>query len=401
MSFISNIFSPPKPPPPPNPASIIQAQSAANIDVARLQGRMNRPVMVTTPHGTTAWEDVGDDRWRGTQELSPGGQTLLENQMALGAGLGELAQTRLGQIDPSAFSLTGLPAFQGSIDRTGLQEIPGLGDFDAARQSAEDAAFNRVWQRLGPQFQAEEESLRTRLANQGIPLGTLAHTGALDRFNQRMNDARLAAAYGAVPAGRAERDAMVREALMARELGTTERITDMEMANRARQQAIADMQLTRGMPMNELSALIQGSPSIELPQQLGLAGVDVGKTDVIGAHTLAGNIAASNFAQQAAMRNAEMAAMGDIAGMAAYGIASSDRRLKKNVKRIGRLESGLNVYAFNYIWGGPRKIGVMAQEALKIIPKAVIVTNTINRWLMVDYSQIWWSELGNRKSEAV
>jgi len=50
----------------------------------------------------------------------------------------------------------------------------------------------------------------------------------------------------------------------------------------------------------------------------------------------------------------------------------SDRRLKKNIKKIGRLMNGLYVYTFNYIWGGQSQIGVMADEVKKVIPEAVV-----------------------------
>ena len=62
----------------------------------------------------------------------------------------------------------------------------------------------------------------------------------------------------------------------------------------------------------------------------------------------------------------------------------SDRRLKTNIKPIGEINS-LKWYEFDYIWGGPRQIGVMAQEVLKIIPEAVF---KIGRWLAVDYSKL-------------
>lgn len=50
----------------------------------------------------------------------------------------------------------------------------------------------------------------------------------------------------------------------------------------------------------------------------------------------------------------------------------SDRRLKKDIKRIGRLKNGLPLYAFKYKWGGPETIGVMADEVEKVIPGAVM-----------------------------
>lgn len=50
----------------------------------------------------------------------------------------------------------------------------------------------------------------------------------------------------------------------------------------------------------------------------------------------------------------------------------SDRRLKKDIKRVGKLKNGLPLYAFKYKWGGPEQIGVMADEVEKVLPGAVM-----------------------------
>jgi hypothetical protein len=60
--------------------------------------------------------------------------------------------------------------------------------------------------------------------------------------------------------------------------------------------------------------------------------------------------------------------------------------LKKKVRRIGTSPSGLPVYAFTYIWGGPEMVGVMAQDLLLVRPDAVIVAGS--GYLMVDYDKI-------------
>ncbi len=59
-------------------------------------------------------------------------------------------------------------------------------------------------------------------------------------------------------------------------------------------------------------------------------------------------------------------------GVAAAGAAAlfSDRRLKRNIRFIGRLLNGIGVYSFDYIWG-QHAVGVMADEVEKIIPEAV------------------------------
>ena len=50
---------------------------------------------------------------------------------------------------------------------------------------------------------------------------------------------------------------------------------------------------------------------------------------------------------------------------------SSDVRLKKNITRLGVSPSGLPIYSFQYIWGGPTVVGVMAQDLLALRPDAV------------------------------
>jgi len=49
------------------------------------------------------------------------------------------------------------------------------------------------------------------------------------------------------------------------------------------------------------------------------------------------------------------------ASMAGQGYSSSDRRLKRNIKPIGKTAGGINVYSFDYIWGQPA-VGVMSDE---------------------------------------
>ena len=63
----------------------------------------------------------------------------------------------------------------------------------------------------------------------------------------------------------------------------------------------------------------------------------------------------------------------------------SDRRLKKNIKQIGTRPDGLNVYEFDYIWGGGRQVGLMAQEVQSVYPGAV---SESGGYLMVDYSKV-------------
>ena len=73
-------------------------------------------------------------------------------------------------------------------------------------------------------------------------------------------------------------------------------------------------------------------------------------------------------------------------GSSGNGGGWSDRRLKTEIYAIGHSPSGLPIYSFRYIWGGPTYVGVMAQDLLAARPDAVIVTES--GYLMVDYDRI-------------
>ena len=67
------------------------------------------------------------------------------------------------------------------------------------------------------------------------------------------------------------------------------------------------------------------------------------------------------------------------------GASFSDRRLKTDIHRISTRPDGLGVYEFEYIWGGGKHIGLMAQEVLGIYPDAV---GSVGGYYTVDYSRV-------------
>jgi hypothetical protein len=67
------------------------------------------------------------------------------------------------------------------------------------------------------------------------------------------------------------------------------------------------------------------------------------------------------------------------------GFKISDRRLKKNVARLGTRSDGLGIYEFEYIWGGGRHIGLMAQEVVNIYPDAI---GESHGYMTVNYGKV-------------
>ena len=107
-----------------------------------------------------------------------------------------------------------------------------------------------------------------------------------------------------------------------------------------------------------------------------------GYAGTVGALTNA--LSAYNTYQQAQDRNATNQQF--VNWMMRGGTGVSDIRLKTNIVKLGARADGLGVYAFDYVWGGPRNIGLMAQEVMHVYPDAVAAD--ADGFLSVDYGKV-------------
>jgi outer membrane immunogenic protein len=65
----------------------------------------------------------------------------------------------------------------------------------------------------------------------------------------------------------------------------------------------------------------------------------------------------------------------------------SDMRRKRDIALVGRLEDGLGLYRYRYLWSDTVYVGVMAQEVALRRPDA-IVRNPMDDYLRVDYARL-------------
>lgn len=72
---------------------------------------------------------------------------------------------------------------------------------DEARRQAQDATYNQYMDKLTPQFERQTSDLQTRLANQGLSIGSEAYQRAMTDLQQEQNEATNQAAYQSVLAG--------------------------------------------------------------------------------------------------------------------------------------------------------------------------------------------------------
>jgi endosialidase-like protein len=69
-----------------------------------------------------------------------------------------------------------------------------------------------------------------------------------------------------------------------------------------------------------------------------------------------------------------------------WGYYCSDIRLKRDVAPVARLDDGLTLYRYRYLWSDEVYVGVMAQEVAAIDPAAV--TSGPDGYLRVNYARL-------------
>ncbi|PKR56343.1 hypothetical protein [Thalassospira lohafexi] len=314
MSFMGDIFSSNKAPSY-NAGAAVSAQGSANESTARLNANLNRYDSYG-PGGSTTWQNQGD-KWTQTQTLSPDQQKQFDTTNAIGNSVLGQAQQYAGALPNDSFSYDGAPAYQSGIDRSGLSDVPT--DLGAYQDQATQTAYDRTMGMLNPQFDKQNEALTQQLANQGIMQGSDAYTTAFDDFNRNKNNAMLSASQDAIMTGDALAGSMFNRGLTSRQQGLSERTTDYNMNNAARQNYANENLTSRNQNLNELAALLQGSPALQMPGGSGGGMVNAQAPDVMGAYNTANNNALMQYQASQANQGAMLGGLSNLGMMAMMG----------------------------------------------------------------------------------
>ena len=336
----------PSPPPAPDYAAQARTQGAANLQSTIAGSVLNRPDEIT-PYGTKRWTQAGTytvpgaegnaavdiPRFNSNIEFSPLGQERFNQEERITQNLGNVAESGIGRVGQSfgtPFDMSQIPNLPVSPDVAGREAITAA-----------------LLERQAPQFERARQTKENDLLIQGHNRGGEAWNASQDDMNRGENDARLAA----IMAGGQEQSRLYG-------LGTV-----------GRERAIQEQSTLRNLPLNELNALRTGS-QITNPTFSG--NVPVG-SPVAGNFAQAGQLQAQDannrYNSGVASNNASTAGtLGAIASIAP--LFFSDRRLKRNIKRIGTHRLGIGIYSFDYVWGDSA-VGVMADEVEAIMPEAV------------------------------
>ena len=156
--------------------------------------------------------------------------------------------------------------------------------------------------------------------------------------------------------------------------------------NQLRQQAIAEQMQRRGMSLNEMNALLSGQ-QVNMPQMPSFVAAQRSETpNILGATQMGYDAALGAYnAQQAGASNAlgGLFSLGSAAlsNPATSAFMFSDKRLKRNIKRVGTHPIGVGIYDYTML--GYAQRGVIAQEVQSVRPD--LVTRHPNGYLMVNY----------------
>jgi hypothetical protein len=319
------------PPPSPDYIGAAKAQGAANVDAAKVEGKINNPNVIN-PYGTqtvqwggfdqagydTALKQYQDDlaaynaqpetmqparaistgtEWVQlpagmgraglapteptkdkykldnshptiTQTLSPEQQALYNQQVGNQQGLGSLANQGIG----AAKGIIG-----SKLDYSGVPSAPG--DYSSLRRSVYDAMMSRPNEDLG----IKRDNTNSDLIAAGIRPGSKAYDNQMNLINRQQTDAQQQAIINAG--------------------NQTQQAYGMDM--QSRQQGLAEQLAQRQVPLNEITALMSGSQVSNPFQMPGYAqNANVQAAPVYSAANAAGQYGTDVYnAQQASRSN--------------------------------------------------------------------------------------------------
>lgn len=300
---------------------------AANRQLSSVSG------MLSTPFNGARFQDGTELARMGTENTLSGVQRVANQAF--------VDQNANQSNAASGWSAVGANRLQGMAGQ------PVNTDYNSVRQGAIDAANSR----LQPQFKQQEDELRTRLLNSGIPEGSEQWNRAYTQMNQSQNDSRQQTILNAenlagqsISQTSALRQIPIQEQLQALQgygMSGQEATRAFGQAAQGRQIPFQEAQMMaqlygqqgnqnsqalqmalaqRAQPTNEAAALLTGQ-QVGVPQLQQTPGAQVAPTDYIGlmGQNYQGQMNA--YGQKVGSGNAAMGAAASMVGTAATAAA--------------------------------------------------------------------------------
>lgn len=307
-----------KTPKAPDPYKVSDAEAKASKEVAAWNQSLNM-VDQSNPFGSISYTQNGVDPVTGAPKysqsttLSPELQGLLNSQIGAQQGISSAITGALGNLPTGPFD-------------------PNINTDDIRQRS-----YDSQMALLKPQFEEGWRNLETTMSDRGIPIGAEVWNNENNRFDTARDTAQLGAA----------------------------RQADLDASNEYQRQ-FGNALTEYNLPLQQLSTLMGNSSPVTNPS---FSNYPTASAESPNVSQNVWNAYNAN-AQQAQQQNSQL--WSGLLGIGQLGMSMfSDRRLKRDIKRIGAMPSGLPVYQFRYVWSDDIQTGVMAQEAIELFPEAV------------------------------
>jgi hypothetical protein len=371
-----------KTPKSPDPYAVANAQAGANLTAAQQNIAMGNANQIT-PYGSQTWDQSGWQtvydskgnatyvpRYTSTIKLSPEEEALRQQSNVARSNLGSLAVSQSAGLRDQL----GRPLDTSSFQQWQAAQAPGQVRQDQTptdRAAVEKAMMERYNQDAGRTNAAQQ----TQAINRGMAPGSQGY-GTMQEGQDRARTDALSQAYLASgEESRAAQQAYNQAGQLQYQMGAdwASQLNNLRQAQQTAAIQLRDQPLKEYATMSGLSA--PNTPTFS-PWQ--------------GSSTSAPNIGQYIYDDYNARSQAASNNMSGIFGIGAAAakalpwasiLAPSDRRLKRNIKRLGNRQlAGVPLYSFVYrdhavvppSLRGTRHIGVMADEVRPIHPDAVL-----------------------------
>ena len=309
------------------------------------------------------------------------GNTSLGQQFGQNVTAQQLANASAGQNNANAQTNMGLT--NAALGQQFGQNVTSANFANAAQQQAYNQAQGNA------QFQnaAQAQQYGQNLSDMQAQNTAVGQRFGMDTSNQASTNNAQTQQYNA---------AMANANLNNQQLSQlyNQQLQSGQMSNAASNQQLAQNQAIQQNDLNILQALRTGAqlntanlPAVGVSQPAQLANWQ--GADFLGAATAKGQYDQSMYnaqlAAQSQMVSAGIGAAGALGGAGIGAAVKSDRRLKKNIKRIGTHVLGIGLYTWDYLWGEPFA-GVMADEVEQVMPEAIVMHPS--GFKMVNYSML-------------
>ncbi len=325
----------------PNPKQTSAAQTGTSVATAIANAALQNPNQ-STPFGdlTYTFDDDNGYTWRdsytgksytvpgitATQTLTPEGQQVQDNNVQTQLNLSQLSADQSG--------------FLGDYMTTPFQYNAG------EHEQWATGLYDKV---NGGQIAQEREAMASRLAQQGIGVGTEAYRNAMSSMYDGQQTAR--------------------DRFM------------LDSFQQGQQAALTN----RNQPINEIIGLMSGT-QVQQPNFVNSNVAGIPTTDNA-------SIINNNYQQELAAWQQNQAAAGSMfsglgglfQGAGSLGLTLSDARAKEDAEKIGETKDGLGIYSYRYKGDERTQIGLMAQEVAQTKPDAV--KTTPSGLMAVDYKK--------------